>query len=113
MFVSVCMSQSVDVFAGVTPPACMGHTAVLFGTTLVLFGGRISPAQPLNDVWALHLPTCTWRCIECKGPAPSARFRHTAVACGSSLQVSHQTHDHNCFSYVIQVTKSLAYLLAG
>ncbi|KAL0023672.1 hypothetical protein WJX77_012323 [Trebouxia sp. C0004] len=71
---------------GPCPPARMGHTAVLFDSTLVIFGGRISPAQPLNDVWALDIPTCTWRCIPCKGVAPSARFRHTAVAFGSHLQ---------------------------
>ena len=73
--------------AGPCPPARMGHTAVLFDSTLVIFGGRISPAQPLNDVWALDIPSCTWCCIHCKGVAPSARFRHTAVAFGSRLQV--------------------------
>ena len=65
---------------GQLPPARMGHSAVLFGEDLVIFGGRISPAQPLNDVWALHLPTCAWRSVQCKGSPPPARFRHTAVA---------------------------------
>ncbi len=72
----------------------MGHTAVLFDSTLVIFGGRISPAQPLNDVWALDIPTYTWRCIHCKGVAPSARFRHTAVAFGSCLQVCCLVYQH-------------------
>ncbi|DBA73560.1 TPA: hypothetical protein ACH3X2_009802 [Trebouxia sp. C0005] len=71
---------------GPCPPSRMGHTAVLYDSTLVVFGGRISPAQPLNDVWALDVPSCTWHCIHCKGIAPSARFRHTAVAFGSRLQ---------------------------
>ena len=65
----------------------MGHSAVLFDDTLVIFGGRMSPAQPLGDVWALDLLTYTWKCIACKGAAPAARFRHTAVAFGSETRV--------------------------
>lgn len=65
----------------------MGHSAVLFRHTLVIFGGRLSPAQPLSDVWALDLLIYTWRCIACKGNAPAARFRHTAVAFTSQAQV--------------------------
>ncbi len=80
-------SKCLLIAAGPCPPARMGHTVVLFDSTLVIFGGRISPAQPLNDVWALDIPSCTWQCIHCKGMAPSARFRHTAVAFGSRLQV--------------------------
>lgn len=71
---------------GPCPAARMGHSAVLFGHTLVIFGGRLSPAQPLSDVWALDLLALTWRCIACKGDAPAARFRHTAVACTSPAQ---------------------------
>jgi len=81
------LQRCLLIAAGPCPPARMSHTAVLFDSTLVVFGGRISPAQPLDDVWALDISTCTWRCIHCKGVAPSARFRHTAVAFGSRLQV--------------------------
>ena len=81
------LQQCLLIAAGCCPPARMGHTAVLFDSTLVIFGGRISPAQPLNDIWALDIPSCTWHCIHCKGVAPSARFRHTAVTFGSGLQV--------------------------
>lgn len=77
---------SQPTITGCCPPARMGHTAVLFDSTLVIFGGRITPAQPLNDIWALDIPSCTWHCIHCKGVAPSARFRHTAVTFGSRLQ---------------------------
>ncbi len=73
--------------AGLVPPARMGHSAVLLDATLVIFGGRISPAQPLNDVWVCDIPTGTWQSIECKGQGPAARFRHTAVAMGCHLQV--------------------------
>ena len=73
---------------GPGPAARMGHSAVLFEHTLVIFGGRISPAQPLDDVWALDLASWSWRSIACKGGGPAARFRHTAVACGSRLKVS-------------------------
>ena len=65
----------------------MGHSAVLLCSTLIIFGGRISPAQPLNAVWALDLDTLTWRSVACKGPVPAARFRHTAAAVGSQLKV--------------------------
>ena len=65
----------------------MGHSAVLLGNLLVIFGGRMSPAQPLADVWALDLPSHTWQCIACKGDPPAARYRHTAVAFGSQTMV--------------------------
>ena len=65
----------------------MGHSAVLFGDSLITFGGRMSPAQPLADVWALDLNTHTWQRIECKGAPPTARYRHTAVALGSQATV--------------------------
>ena len=65
----------------------MGHSAVLFGHSLVIFGGRMSPAQPLGDVWVLDLLTHTWQCIACKGDPPAARYRHTAVALGSQAKV--------------------------
>lgn len=64
----------------------MGHTAVLIDTTLVVFGGRDSPARALNDVWALDTDTWQWQHITCKGEGPAPRFRHTAVAIGSALQ---------------------------
>ena len=69
------------------PEARMGHSAVLSGDALIIFGGRISPAQPLNDLWSLHLPTCTWRRIQCRGSPPPPRFRHTAVAFTNRLKV--------------------------
>lgn len=81
----------------------MGHSAVLFGDCLVIFGGRRSPAQPLADVWALDLITHTWQCIACKGDLPTARYRHTAVALGSQAKVE-------CF---LPVTCLLAGWLAG
>lgn len=70
----------------------MGHSAVLLSNTLIIFGGRISPAQPLNAVWALDLDTFTWRSIACKDAAPAPRFRHTAVAFGSQLKVTQCCH---------------------
>lgn len=66
----------------------MGHSAVLVGDSLVIFGGRISPSQPLNDAWSLHLPTWTWKAVQCRGNAPQPRFRHTSVAWHTSNQVA-------------------------
>ena len=65
----------------------MGHSGVLLGARLVVFGGRDSPAQPLNDVWLLDTATWHWQQATCTGPGPSARFRHTAVATGDGDQV--------------------------
>ena len=98
--------------AGPCPPARMGHTALLCDSTLVIFGGRISPAQPLNDVWALDIPSCTRRCISCKGVAPSARFRHTTVAFGSRLQVCCSVCQHFDLSTAYQRVSSKPSVLA-
>lgn len=82
------MALTQPAVKGPMPPARMGHSAVMFGEDLVIFGGRISPAQPLNDVWALHLPNRTWRSIQCKGSPPPPRFRHSAVTHTNGTQGS-------------------------
>lgn len=48
----------------------MGHAVALLGDYVVLIGGRTSPAQPLNDVWALHLPTMTWHAVSTRVMSP-------------------------------------------
>ncbi len=46
----------------------------------MMIGGRSSPAQPLNDVWLLHLPTATWRPVHITNtiPAPTTADQDTA-----------------------------------
>lgn len=72
---------------GPQPPPRMGHTAVLISTSLIIFGGRDSPAHPLSDVWVLDTVKWQWLQASCKGDGPEARFRHTAVAAGSTVKV--------------------------
>lgn len=65
----------------------MGHTAVLIGTSLIIFGGRDSPACPLHDLWVLDTVKWQWQHAQCSTNGPQARFRHSAVATGHTLKV--------------------------
>eukprot|EP01023_Acetabularia_acetabulum_P009657 TRINITY_DN1435_c0_g2_i1.p1 TRINITY_DN1435_c0_g2~~TRINITY_DN1435_c0_g2_i1.p1 ORF type:complete len:572 (-),score=90.39 TRINITY_DN1435_c0_g2_i1:428-2143(-) len=63
------------------PEARGGHTAVLVGSSIVLFGGENgSKRKTLNDVWMLNLDSMKWSKCETKGKAPSARSEHIAVS---------------------------------
>ena len=54
----------------------------MLGDSMVVFGGRASPVQPLGDLWVLDLPSMAWTAAAMAHhePQPCARFRHTAVA---------------------------------
>ena len=42
--------------AGICPESRMGHLAVALENSIVVHGGRTSPDQALEDVWAAQLP---------------------------------------------------------
>ena len=84
--------------AGDKPLPRMGHTAVQLGSSMIVFGGRDSPARPLSDVWLLDTATWHWQHVACTTSGPCARFRHAAVATGCDLQVTlccHILHFHS------------------
>ena len=78
----------------IRPPPRSGHTALLHGNTLLVYGGQhirlptSEHAAPTvtfySDVWQLDLATLAWRRCEVAGSAPS-RNGHTAWMRGGSM----------------------------
>jgi len=75
------------------PPVRYGHSAVLFGTRMVVFGGKVGPHErDDNDVWSIDVaaqhPTWVELCRNgrCGSPPPPRAF-HSAVRLGQSMLV--------------------------
>eukprot|EP00959_Pyramimonas_sp_CCMP1952_P422411 8848664-Pyramimonas_sp.AAC.1 len=66
--------------AGEAPSARGGHTATVFGDTLVVFGGESATRKVLDEVYVLNLTTATWTCPKTYGFSPAARADHIACA---------------------------------
>jgi len=41
-----------------------GHSAIVFGDSMVIFGGKDSEGNKLNDIWIFNFSTYQWECIE-------------------------------------------------
>lgn len=46
--------------------ACAGHSATLFGSKIIMFGGEDSSRRLINDIHVLDLETLTWDLVETK-----------------------------------------------
>ena len=64
--------------AGTPPPPRYGHSAVVEGDSMYVFGGERS-SYSFNDVWAFNFVTGSWSFVATKGAPPSPRFDHSAV----------------------------------
>lgn len=64
--------------SGALPPRRYGHSAIVCGSKLVIFGGQ-NDAQQFNDVWVLDTASMLWAELTTTGAAPSPRTRHTAT----------------------------------
>ena len=63
---------------GIPPPSRYGHTGILAGSRIVIFGGRGANKVHYRDLHALDPITMTWyQGPEC-GNAPSGRLNHSA-----------------------------------
>eukprot|EP00358_Blepharisma_japonicum_P002100 CAMPEP_0202949878 /NCGR_PEP_ID=MMETSP1395-20130829/16708_1 /ASSEMBLY_ACC=CAM_ASM_000871 /TAXON_ID=5961 /ORGANISM="Blepharisma japonicum, Strain Stock R1072" /LENGTH=177 /DNA_ID=CAMNT_0049653297 /DNA_START=68 /DNA_END=601 /DNA_ORIENTATION=+ len=69
-----------------TPPAPRyGHTSVLAGSRVVLFGGRGANSAHFRDLHALDPVTMTWYQGPEGGNAPGGRLDHSANLVGSKM----------------------------
>lgn len=73
------------------PPPRHGHTAVVVGEEMIVFGGHSTDAKGrrfLNDVWALNLSEWTWRQLISPSPAaPPGRSWHSCAAVDAGILV--------------------------
>jgi N-acetylneuraminic acid mutarotase len=76
------------ILSGKAPPARGGHSVVLVGNLLVVFGGTFFGSgkfQYCKDVWVVDTDTMEWHQPRCAGRAPMARYGHTGVAVGTRI----------------------------
>eukprot|EP01025_Chloroclados_australasicus_P007931 TRINITY_DN1269_c1_g2_i1.p1 TRINITY_DN1269_c1_g2~~TRINITY_DN1269_c1_g2_i1.p1 ORF type:complete len:584 (-),score=64.53 TRINITY_DN1269_c1_g2_i1:309-2060(-) len=63
------------------PEARGGHTSVLVGSSMYIFGGENGARRrTLGDLWSLNLETMSWKLCQPKGTPPSPRSEHVAVS---------------------------------
>ncbi|WCJ19227.1 Acyl-CoA-binding domain-containing protein 4 [Euphorbia peplus] len=65
--------------SGKAPVSRGGHSATLFGSRLIIFGGEDGGRRLLNDVYVLDLEKMTWDVLETTQTPPAPRFDHTAT----------------------------------
>ena len=71
---------------GIAPSPRNGHTMVLVGMHLYIFGGGDETVS-FNDVHTLHVGSLTWDKPVVHGTLPSPRSRHSATAVGNNMVV--------------------------
>lgn len=72
------------------------HSAVLFGESMYIFGGRGAWDEKLNDVWMYSFEYESWECGDPSQP-PLARSHHTASIHGDLMYVfGGQSADLSC-----------------
>ena len=71
---------------GIAPSPRNGHSMVLIGMHLFIFGGGDETIS-FNDVHTLHVGTMTWDKPVVHGTLPSPRSRHTGTGVGSNMVV--------------------------
>ncbi len=85
--------------SGPAPSARSGHTAVMIGSTMYVFGGWDGTTS-LNDLYAYDTVGNTWTNLTSSvtGSAPSVRNDHTAVAINGLMYVFGGTDGTNVFN---------------
>ena len=81
------------------PSPRAGHSAILWGDTMVVFGGRDEDNRKLSDVWAFNMNSYVWEPFESEaGEPPIPRSGHSACLYKDMMLV---------FGGILEVTKEL------
>uniref|UniRef100_A0A6B2LAG0 Uncharacterized protein n=1 Tax=Arcella intermedia TaxID=1963864 RepID=A0A6B2LAG0_9EUKA len=74
---------------GPCPSARHGHSCLLYGDYMLLFGGRDGRNNPHfgNDLWIFNLQNNSWKELKVSGNAPCGRYFHGMALLGDLLFV--------------------------
>ncbi len=78
-----------------TAPARMGHTAVVHGGAMYVFGGSTTGGSNPTSVHKLDLTTYEWSSVTTTGSAASGRYEHSAVVYGDDMIVYGGSYNKN------------------
>lgn len=69
------------------PSKLMGHSAVVYKDSMLLFGGGETQTAPTNYLWSLNLTTLTWeRLPSLPGSTAPCQIHHRCVGLGPKFQ---------------------------
>ena len=80
-----------------------GHTAVLYGDKMLVFGGfggHGFERKDLNDLFAYDVNQGTWKAIETSGESPDPRSEHVAATLGDTMVIYGGCSSRTSFSDV-------------
>ena len=80
------------------PKPRAGHSAVVYGNMMVVFGGRDEDNEKLNDLWIFDIPSRKWKEEKPVSPAPIPRSGHSACIVRDQMMI---------FGGILEVTKEL------
>jgi len=84
---------------GVLPPPRVGHSAVIYRSSMVVFGGRDEENNKMSDLWIFDIPTSKWTEVECsEQDVPLARSGHSCAMYGEYMLL---------FGGIYEITKEL------
>jgi N-acetylneuraminic acid mutarotase len=69
--------ELVSVLGYAKPRSRAGHSAILHGDLMTIFGGRDEENNKLNDLWEFNFTTYTWEPLNADNP-PCPRSGHSA-----------------------------------
>ena len=69
------------------PVPLYGHSTVIYGTRLWIFGGYDGAANSINKLWSYDLVSGRWAEEVYGGPTPAGRMWHTATMHGARMHV--------------------------
>jgi Rab9 effector protein with kelch motifs len=94
--------EEVDASEEIQPKPRAGHSAVVHGDHMAIFGGRDEDNEKLNDLWLLNLQTYIWTHVIDAIDMPIPRSGHSACIYKDSMVI---------FGGIFEVTKELNDLL--
>lgn len=69
------------------PSKLVGHTAVLFKESMLVYGGGETQSSPQNSLWSFNLTTMTWKKLPLlTGSTSPCRIHHCSVGLGPGFQ---------------------------
>ena len=52
--------ENVQIMGDIMPPIRAGHSAIIYGDNMLVFGGKDDSNNKLNDLWAFNFSTYCW-----------------------------------------------------
>ncbi|XP_062972763.1 rab9 effector protein with kelch motifs-like [Elgaria multicarinata webbii] len=69
------------------PPKVVGHSALIFEDSMLVFGGGVSNSRPSSTLWKYHFPTQMWKKLDSPTETSSKAY-HCMLGIGYGFQMT-------------------------